>query len=127
MIYVLILILIAWGLLVALFEYLFGLSQDASAAIAASILGAGFLIFIWFCCFSRRGRVIARARNIARIRCRRLMIEYHEEWEERNKKFCQQRDKEISRDVDRGMSPSKYIPGISCGASTARAKYDGWE
>ena len=123
MIYVLILILIALGLLVALFEYLFGLSQDASAAIAASILGAGFLIFIWFCCFSRRGRVIARARSIARIRCRRLMIEYHEEWEERNKKFCQQRDKEISRDVERGYSlDSPYRPWKSSASDSARGQ-----
>ena len=81
MIYLVIAILIAWGLLVALFEYLFGLSQETSVAIAASILGVAFIWFVWFVGFSRRGEAIARAERIKNIREAKIaeaLEEYHD-------------------------------------------------
>ncbi|MBD5350709.1 MAG: hypothetical protein HDR89_07515 [Bacteroides sp.] len=123
MITLVILTIAAFVLLTTLFETLFGLPDDLSAIISGSILGALTIVWILVRPLLRRGRDRDGVQRVIRIHNGRIIEEYNEEWEERNRKFCSRRDKEISREVERGYSlDSLYRPWKSSASDSCRGQ-----
>lgn len=97
-------LLVILSLVAAFFNKVCGVDFEVSVWISMAIMAGAFVAFICWCFFFHRAKVIERAQNIAKIRRVRIGDEYNREWEERNKKFCRQRDREIDQEVERKFS-----------------------
>lgn len=105
----LIVVLIIASLMGAFINKVFGVDFDTSVWISLAMMAGAMIVYICWCFFSHRGKVIERAQNIAKIRDRRIEEEHLRNMMFLNDEYYDKYDREMDRKIDLEYDPIYQI------------------